>query len=107
MSVLTCTVSVSNITSLHEWKESRQKGCGEGKEVEKVEVEGREGERERERLQSILLSRTYNTLVSLVPRPKFFAYVTRRKDRSTKNLGLVSTAGVLVRMRMHYLVMEE
>ena len=47
MSVLTCTVSVSNITSL-EWKESRQKGCGEGKEVEKVEVDGREGERERE-----------------------------------------------------------
>ena len=40
------------------------------------------------------------------PRPKFFAYVTRRKDGSAKNLGLVSTAGVLVRMRMHYPVME-
>ena len=45
--------------------------------------------------------------ISLVPRPKFFAYVTRRKDGSAKNLGLVSTAGVLVRMHMHYLVMEE
>ena len=45
--------------------------------------------------------------ISLVPRPNFFAYVTRRKDGSAKNLGLVSTAGVLVHMRMHYLVMEE
>ena len=29
-------------------------------------------------------------------------YVMRRKDGSAKNLGLVSTAGVLVRMRMYY-----
>ena len=46
-------------------------------------------------------------MVSLVPRPKFFVYVTQLKDGSAKNLGLVSTTGVLVRMRMHYLVMEE
>ena len=43
---------------------------------------------------------------SLVRRSTFFAYVTRQKDGSAKNLGLVSTAEVLVHMRMHYLVME-
>ena len=50
---------------------------------------------------------TGQAMNGLVPRPKFFVYLTRRKDRCAKNLGLASTAEVLVHMRMNYLVMEE